>query len=405
MLRMKGPAGSELSGDGAVVVVGCSIAGLRAAEELRRLGFAGQLTLVGAERHFPPFDRPPLSKEVLSAKWELEQARLRLFGDLNATMILGRQAVGLDMATRQVELDDGERIGYEGLVIATGASVRRIRCPGSDLAGIHYFRTAEDCSRIRQSLTSGPRVVVIGGGFIGSEVAAACRGHGLQVTVVDLVGLPMAEQLGDPLARYVIDQHRDHGSALRLGVGVAAFAGADKVERVLLSDGTAVDADVVVVGVGVVPETTWLAGAGLVLDDGVVCDANCVPLGAANIVAAGDVASWFNPVYGTTMRVEHWTNAVQQAEYAAGALLGATGCRDGYASVPYFWSNQYDMHLQVAGVRGSYEVIAEGSLAERKFIMISRESGRDVGVLGVNWPAKFQRYRRQLTEQLAVVAR
>jgi 3-phenylpropionate/trans-cinnamate dioxygenase ferredoxin reductase component len=393
-----------VSDNGPIVVVGCSIAGLRAAEELRRLGFADQLTVIGAEAHFPPFDRPPLSKEVLSAKWELEQARLRLFEELNATMILGRQAVGLDIVTQSVELDDGQPVGYEGLVIATGASVRRIRCPGSDLAGIHYFRTAEDCTRIRQRLASGPRVVVIGGGFIGSEVAAVCRGHGLQVTVVDLVGLPMAEQLGEPLARYVIDQHRDHGVALRLGVGVAAFTGTDRVRQVLLSDGTAVDADVVVVGVGVAPETTWLAGAGLMLDNGVVCDANCVTIGAANIVAAGDVARWFNPTYGTTMRVEHWTNAVEQAEYAAGALLGAPGCRDGYSSVPYFWSDQYDMHLQVAGVTGSDEVIAEGSLAERKFIMISRESGRDVGVLGVNWPARFQRYRRQLTEQLAVIA-
>ncbi len=381
-------------------MVGCSLAGVRAAEELRRLGFGGRLDMIGEEDHFPPFDRPPLSKEVLSGSRDITEARLRLFTDLHATMVLGRRAVALHATANEVELDDGATISYDGLVIATGTSVRRIACEGSDLAGIYYFRRAEDCAQVLQRLQAQPRVAVVGGGFIGSEVAAVCRARGLDVTIVDLLPLPMVEQVGQAAARYLLDQHVRHGITMRLGVGVAAFEGAGEVRQLRLTDGSVVAADVVIVGIGVKPETAWLQDAGLVLDNGVVCDQHCAPLGGASMVAAGDVARWFNPAYGTTMRVEHWTNAVEQAEYAAGALLGIEG-REGYRSVPYFWSDQYDMHLQMAGIQGPEAVVVEGSSADRKFVMMIRDGGRDVGVLCVNWPARFQRYRRQLKDHLA----
>jgi 3-phenylpropionate/trans-cinnamate dioxygenase ferredoxin reductase component len=388
---------------GSIAIVGASLAGLRAAEELRRRGFRGRLCMVGEEDHFPPYDRPPMSKEVLSHQWELEQARLRLFEPVDATMRLGRRAVGLDRSARQIHLDDGSSVDYEGLVIATGTSVRRLRCAGSELADIQYFRSAADCAQLRERLRGRPRVAVIGAGFIGSEIAAVCRGHGLEVTVVDLAPTPMSEQTGEAMAEYLMEQHRRNGVTLRLGVGVAAIEGTTSAECVRLADGSTVDADVVIVGVGVTPQTEWLAGSGLVIDNGVVCDQHCVPVGSDDTVAAGDVARWLNPTYGALMRVEHWTNAVEQAEYAAGVLLnGATG--PGYRSVPYFWSDQYDMHLQAAGITGTETVLVEGSMADRKFVMISRDHGRDVGVIAVNWPARFQRYRRQLTDQLAVAA-
>jgi 3-phenylpropionate/trans-cinnamate dioxygenase ferredoxin reductase component len=382
-----------------IVVVGTSLAGLRAAEELRREGYRGALTMVGAEPHFPPYDRPPLSKEVLGEKWELEEARLRLFEPLDATMRLGTVAETLDPVAHRLVLDDSTALTYDGLVIATGTAVRRISCPGSSLAGVHYFRTAEDCAQVREQLAAAPRVTVIGGGFIGSEVAAVCRRRGLAVTVVDLAELPMAEQVGDAMARYLIDQHRDEGVALRLGVGIDAIEGTDHVEAVRLADGSTIDTDLVIVGIGVSPETGWLRESGLVIDNGLVCDEHCRPLESVDIVAAGDVARWHNPVYGTTMRVEHWTNAVEQAEYAAAVLLHGADGRHGYRSVPYFWSNQYDMHMQVAGIRGRDTTVVEGAVADRKFVSITTDDeDRAVGVLAVNWPAGFHRHRRGLLD-------
>jgi 3-phenylpropionate/trans-cinnamate dioxygenase ferredoxin reductase component len=379
-----------------VVVVGASLAGVRGAEELRRAGYDGALTLIGDEIHFPPIDRPPLSKEVLSSKWTLEEARLRLFEELRAELRLGEPATGLDLARRIVTLHSGQSVAFDGLMIATGASVRRLPCPGADLTGVIYLRDAEHCTQLQASLARGPRVVVIGAGFIGSEIAAVCRGLGLAVTMIDAASLPLQAQVGARMATYLMDQHRSHGVDLRLGVGITAVEGREKVERVLLADGSTVAADVVVAGIGVVPATQWLAGSGLTIDNGVQCDEHCRAVGAENVVAAGDVARWLNPAYGRSMRVEHWTNAVEQAEYAARALLGKTGA--GYRSIPYFWSDQYDMHLQFAGIAGDTNTIVEGSLDDRKFVIESRTDAETVGVLAVNSVARFQRHRRTLTQ-------
>jgi 3-phenylpropionate/trans-cinnamate dioxygenase ferredoxin reductase component len=387
------------------VVVGTSLAGLRAAEQLRREGYRGALHLVGKEKHFPPYDRPPLSKEVLNGKRHLEEARLRVFEELEAVVIRGRSAVHLDMTSREIHLDDGCSLGYDGLIIATGASVRKIRCEGGDRAGVHYFRTAEDCARVKASLAPGSRAVIVGAGFIGSEVASACRARGLDVTVIDSALLPMAEQIGERTAQYLLDQHRQHGIATYLGVSVASIEGKARAEAVRLTDGSVIAADIVVIGIGVVPETRWLEDSGLVLDDGVLCDEHCTAVGTADVVAAGDIARWLNPLYGTLMRIEHWTNAVEQAEYAAAILANGSQGRPGFSPLPYFWSDQHDMHLQFAGVAGTESFLAEGSLEDRQFIMLHRADGQDVGVIGVNWPSRFGKHRRRLAEQLSVALR
>jgi len=285
-----------------VVVVGASLAGLRAAEELRAAGFGGRLVVVGAEAR-QPYDRPPLSKQVLAGEWEADQTALRSqpYDDLDLDWRLGRRAAALDAAARTLTLADGERLAFDGAVLATGAVARTL--PDTPpLAGIHLLRTLDDCLALRAELERGPRVVVVGAGFIGAEVAATCRGRGLAVTVLEALPAPMVRGLGPVLGNALGDLHRDHGVDLRLEAGVAGFEGADRVEAVLLGDGSRVDADVVVVGIGVRPATDWLDGSGLRVDDGVECDATCQA--APGIVAAGDVARWPSGLYdGASMRL------------------------------------------------------------------------------------------------------
>jgi NADPH-dependent 2,4-dienoyl-CoA reductase/sulfur reductase-like enzyme len=277
--------------------------------------------------------------------------------------------------------------------------VRRLICPGSDLPGVHHFRDAEDCMRLTGSVRAGSRVVVIGGGFIGSEVAAACRGLGASVAIVDALPLPMSPQVGEPIGQFLMARHERSGIELRLGTGVTAIEGDSRATGVRLTDGSLLTCETVVVGIGVLPATEWLTGSGLVLDDGVVCDEHCLALRAAHVAAAGDVANWMNPLYGRSMRVEHWTNAVEQAEYAAGALLGQRDER-GYSSLPYFWTDQHDLHVQFAGTAGDDWELVDGSVDDQRFAMVSRSAGMDVGVVTVNWPARFQRSRRALLQSL-----
>jgi 3-phenylpropionate/trans-cinnamate dioxygenase ferredoxin reductase component len=370
-----------------IVIVGASLAGLRAAEALRHEGYDGRLVLVGDEPHLP-YDRPPLSKELLAGEWEPEQIALRKqpYDDLEVDMFLGRRATGLDLGGRTVELDGDERLAFDGLVIATGARPRTLPdTPALD--GIFVLRTLDDCLAIRSRLYARPRVVVIGAGFIGSEVAATCRGRGLDVTVLEMLPVPMARAVGPVIGDVCGRLHRDHGVDLRCGVAVAGFEGRERVERVRLADGSAVDADLVVVGVGVVPTTGWLESSGLVLDDGVVCDETC--LAASGIVAAGDVARWPNPLFdGEPMRVEHWTNATEQGVAAARRLLANDADAEPYAPVPFVWSDQYDVKIQVVGcIHADDEVVvADGSFAERRFVALYGRDDRLVGALGFSRP-------------------
>ncbi|MCY3786471.1 MAG: NAD(P)/FAD-dependent oxidoreductase, partial [bacterium] len=277
-----------------MTIVGASLAGMRAAEALRREGFDGEVTIVGDETD-SPYDRPPLSKQVLAGGWEPERTALysdEALADLRLTWRLGTRAVAFEAATRTVTLADGERLAAGGAVIATGARPRTLG--GTEgLAGVYTLRTLADSLAIRWEFDATPRrVVVVGAGFIGAEVAATARGRGLEVTMVEMAETPLERVLGAEMGRVCADVHADHGVDLRTGVGVASISGAGRVEQVVLSDGTRLDADVVVVGVGVVPNTEWLEGSGLRIDDGVVCDETC--LAAPGVVAAGDVARWPN---------------------------------------------------------------------------------------------------------------
>lgn len=378
-----------------VTVVGASLAGMRAAESLRREGFDGTVTVVGDETD-APYDRPPLSKQVLAGEWEPERIALYdtdALDDLRLTWRLGARAVAFDAASRTVTLEGGERLGADGVVIATGARTRTLR--GSEhLAGVYTLRTLADSLAIRAEFEAMPRrVVVVGAGFIGAEVAATARGRGLDVTMVEMAETPLERVLGAELGRVCADVHRDHGVDLRLGVGVAEITGADRVERVVLSDGTRLDADVVVVGVGVIPNTEWLEGSGLEIHNGVVCDETC--LAAPGVVAAGDVARWPNRLFGQSMRVEHWDNAVDQGMAAARRLLAGEAAEP-FAPVPWFWSDQYDRKIQLAGRSGSDDevVIVTGSLEERRFAAIYGRAGRIVAVLGFNRPRHVMQCRR-----------
>lgn len=388
-----------------VVVVGASLAGFRAAEALRAEGFDGALTLVGDEAH-RPYDRPPLSKQVLTGDWDLERIWLPSAAapgpgvDEPFDWRLGRRATALDLdpADRAVVLDDGQRVRFDGVIIATGCRPRTIG--GEDLAGVHVLRTLDDALALRAELEAGPeRVVVIGAGFIGSEVAASCRARDLAVTVIEALPVPLERVLGADMGALTADLHRDHDVDLRLGVGVAGFDddGAGHVTGVRLDDGTTISASVVVVGIGVIPNVEWLEGSGLTLDNGVVCDDTC--LAAPGVVAAGDVARWPNARFGgEVMRVEHWDNAIEMGVAAARRLLAADGDAVPYEPVPWFWSDLYDRKIQLAGRSGPDDEVQviHGDVAERRFVALYGRGGRVVGVLGWNRPRHVMQWRQRI---------
>jgi NADPH-dependent 2,4-dienoyl-CoA reductase/sulfur reductase-like enzyme len=393
--------GVERSDRGAtMLVVGASLAGLRAAEELRRLGFDGRLVVAGAEQHLP-YDRPPLSKELLAGTWEPEQVALRKQGydDLGVEWRLGLRATALDSAARTVTFADGAVLAFDGCIVATGSTPRTLaNTPALD--GIHVLRSLDECMALRADLDRSPRVVVVGAGFIGAEVAATCRGRHLDVTLLEALPAPMVRGLGPVLGDVLGRMHRDHGVDLRTGVGVAGFEGEGRVERVRLDDGTSVEADVVVVGVGVVPATDWLESSGLTIDNGVVCDETL--LAAPGITAAGDVCRWPNPLFdGEPMRLEHWTNAAEQGVAVAARLLAGDGDAQPFAPVPFVWSDQYETKIQVAGhVRGDDEIeVVDGSLEERKFVAAVGRDGRLVGAVAFSRPRILMQYRRLIAER------
>ena len=386
-----------MNAPGRIVVVGASLAGLRGIEALRRDGYDGAITLVGAEPHLP-YDRPPLSKQVLAGSLEPDQIALRRepIEDLALDLRLGRRAISLDAKAREIALDDGERVAWDGLLIASGATPRRL--PGAPaLEGIHVLRTLDDALAIRRALEKGPRVLVVGAGFIGAEVAATCRAQGHPVTVVEPLAAPMLRALGPEISAVTAELHRDHGVDLRCGVGVEALEGAGRVERARLADGSVIEADLVVIGIGVTPEVSWLEGSGLELRDGVVCDATCAT-SLPGVTAAGDVARWPHPLFGEEMRIEHWTHAIEMGEAAARRLLATPEAAEPFAPVPYVWTDQYDRKLQMAGHIRPDDLmeIVQGSLEERRFVAIFGREGRLTGALAMNRPAAVIRLKQRI---------
>lgn len=379
-----------------VVIVGASAAGLATAEALRNKGYGGALTLVGKENRLP-YDRPPLSKQILSGAWEPERVQLRdaaTVDRLGARLMLGRTAVSLDTAARRITLDGDETIGYDALVVATGVGPRRL--PGDDLAGVHVVYSLDDALALRTELLADPEVVVVGAGFLGSEVTAVARGMGLRVTLVDPMPVPMRRQFGELIGTLVGRMHEEHGAELRLGQGVARFTQTDgRVTGVELADGGVVPADVVVVAVGSTPGTAWLAGSGLETANGVQCDAQCQA--APGVWAAGDVASWHNPHFDRRMRVEHRLNATEQGLAVAENILGG---QKPFAPVPYFWSDQYDVKMQAFGIfpEGAETTVLHGSTDERKFVVGYADGGRTVGVLGWNSHRELRKLRRLVVD-------
>ncbi|WP_055717710.1 NAD(P)/FAD-dependent oxidoreductase, partial [Streptomyces torulosus] len=320
-----------------VAVVGASLAGLSAARSLRKQGYDGRLVVIGDELH-RPYDRPPLSKEFLSGVLGETDLALETDGeDLRAEWLLGTRAVGLDARERTVRLADGGSVRADGIVIATGAAARQL--PGSEgLAGVHVLRTLDDARALRDELAGGGRLVVIGGGFIGAEVASTASALGLDVTVVEAAPTPLAGPLGEEMGRIVSALHTDHGVRLLCGVGVKGLSGEARVDAVLLEDGRTIPADIVVVGVGARPCVEWLEGSGIALDNGVTCGADG-RTSLAGVVAVGDCASWYDPRAGHHRRVEHWTGAQERPAAAVATLLAGGAVEPGVPRPPYFWSD------------------------------------------------------------------
>ena len=388
-----------------IVIVGASLAGLRAAETLRQEKFTGRIVLVSDESA-QPYDRPPLSKKVLSGEWEPDRIRLRKPEDLaslDAEWILGDRAERLDTTARRVSLASGRTIDYDGLIIATGGKVRRL--PNQpDWLGIHTLRTLDDSSALRAELRAGRRVVVIGAGFIGLEVAATARTLGCEVAVLEGAEAPLMRGLGVAMGRLVANIHPENGVDLRCGVKVSRLVEGEpgRVGGVELDGGTVVPADVVVVGIGVAPATDWLADSGLTIRDGVVCD-ETLNAGAPGVYAAGDVARWPNSLLGEEVRVEHWTNASEQGAIAARNLLAVArgGEPKPYAEVPFFWSDQFGVRIQFLGrARGDEEIeIVTGSPDENSFVALYHRDGLLRAALGVSRPKQLMPFRKLLAER------
>lgn len=386
-----------------VVIVGASLAGLRAAETLRQQEFGGSIVVVSDETEVP-YDRPPLSKKVLSGEWDAERIRLRkpeILESLNVEWVLGDAAVSLDPTNRVVTLRSGRRLDADGVVIATGGVVRRLPVQPA-WKGVHALRTLSDSLTLRDELEPGRRVVVIGAGFIGLEVAATARTRGCEVTVLEGAPAPLIRGLGAEMGRVVARIHEQNGVSVRCDVKVDGFVEGEPgtVAGIRLTDGEVVPADVVVVGVGVSPATGWLESSGLEVRDGVVCDENL--RAAPGVYAAGDVARWPNRLLGREVRVEHWTNASEQGAAAARNLLAESRGEAGtpYASVPFFWSDQFTSRIQFLGrAEGDETVeIVAGSPDENSFVALYHRGDEFRAVLGVSRPKQTMPFGKLLAD-------
>ncbi|MEV0780221.1 FAD-dependent oxidoreductase [Streptomyces sp. NPDC050428] len=385
-----------------VLVVGASAAGLTTVEALRRHGYRGTVTVLGAETD-PPYDRPPLSKQVLAGGWPPERAQLRppdALSALGAEFILGDPAVGLDATTRTVRTASGRTLRAEAVVVATGTRPRTL--PGqTGLAGVHVLRTLGDALALRAALLGSARLVVVGDGVLGAEIAATARTMGCDVTVVGPQPAPMANQLGHAVAELLADLHTARGTGLRPGSGVRALVGsAGAVTGVSLDNGEVLPADLVVVAIGGDPVTGWLRDSGLRVDNGLVCDSRC--RAGQGVYAVGDVARWHHDQLGELLRLENRTNAGEQAMAVAANILGADRA---YTPVPYFWTDQFDTKIQVHGVvpagADAEMAVVDGDPATGRFVARYRREGRVTGVVGWNMPKQTRQRRQDVVDALA----
>ena len=386
-----------------IVVAGASLAGVRAIEALRREGYGGEIVALSAEKDMP-YDRPPLSKQFLTGKFEESQISLRRdgFEDLEVDWRLGVRAEALDPTKRIVSLSDGSSVEYGGLLIATGSSARSLPF-GGDLAGVHLLRSLEDARGLKRDFENARRLVVIGAGFIGMEVAASARGLGLEVAVVESLSTPLLRGLGRNLGEVVGRRFEDHGVSLHCGVGVEALLGEGRVSGVRLSSGDELEADVVVVGIGAAPACDWLSDSGLEVAQGIVCDAT----GATNlpdVVAAGDVACWFDPRRAEAVRHEHWTSAVEQSSVAASRLLAGSGPVEDLEPIAYVWSDLFEMRLAMVGepAMGDQMEIVDGETGGERFLALMGQEGRLVGAVGLKRPRQVNACRKLLAKGVSL---
>ena len=382
-----------------VLVVGASASGLSTVEALRRQQYQGEITVLGAEVH-APYDRPPLSKQVLSGAWDPDRAALRtqdLLSALDAELVLGDSATALDPVTLTVRTESGRELRADAIVIATGVHARTL--PGHEgLAGVHVLRTLDDAMALRKDVLACSRLVVVGEGVLGAEIAATARALGVDVTMTGPQPAPMALQVGPMVSGLLADLHSSHGVRLRLGTGVVGLSGQDgRVTGVRLETGEELPADVVVVAIGASPATEWLAGSGLDLDNGVVCDSRC--RAADGIYAVGDVARWHHEQLGGLVRLENRTNATEQAAAVASVILGDDRP---YVPIPYFWTDQFDVKIQVHGVLAAdAEVdVVEGDVSTGRFVARYSRGDAVIGVLGWNMPKQVRQRRQEIVDTL-----
>jgi 3-phenylpropionate/trans-cinnamate dioxygenase ferredoxin reductase subunit len=365
------------------VIVGAGLAGAKAAETLRDEGYDGRLVLVGDEPE-RPYERPPLSKDYLRGGVARETVHVHEAGFYDARAIELRTGAGvtaIDATARSLLLAGGELLSWDSLLLATGAEPRRLAVPGAELDGVHHLRDLADCERLRATLAAGRRLVVVGAGWIGSEVAASARELGVEVTLLERLATPLENVLGPAVGGLYADLHRERGVELLPGVELEAFEGAGRVERVRLADGRTIDCSAAVVGVGAVPRTALAAAAGLAVGDGILTDAT-LRTSAPDVYAAGDAANAAHPFYGRHVRVEHWANALNQGPAAARSMLGR---EEPYDRIPYFFSDQYDVGMEYSGLaRGSDEVVFRGDPASRELIAFWVADGRVAAGMNVN---------------------
>ena len=383
------------------VIVGASLAGATAAITLREEGADGAVTLIGAE-HEPPYERPPLSKNYLRGDLPFDKTLVRpsaFYAEHGIETIFGTRATRIDPSARFVELEDHRRVPFDTLLVATGGRNRRVSIPGGDLKGVYSLRTVQDADRIRGEMVAGRRAVVVGMGFIGSEVAASLRQNGLDVVAIDPLKTPLFRVLGEAVGQTLADLHRAHGVRTIFEDTVAAFEGTTRVGCVVTTGGRRVECDFAVVGIGIEPDVDMLEGSGIDVNNGVVVDEYC-QTNVSGIYAAGDVANHYHPVFDRRIRVEHWQNAIKQGAAAARNMLGR---RIPYDEIHWFWSDQYDANLQYAGFHTEWEqLVVRGRLDSGSYLACYVNEGRIDAAVGLNRAKDVRRVMPLIQSRRAV---